>query len=181
MYLPQPAASCLRSPPDTAPLPTLAPVVFHPSAPSPVDFVHARWKFECPLSLPAPFVEWCQSRLRFGPRRRLMAACANCRIGAQLLEHAYPATARVPLAGAPGGTASLARLYGRGSSCWLFGCHCNTLSVLADLHLALLRSLTSMLWSARALSPATKSFRPACSGLSFPLQALARMLGATFA
>ena len=30
------------------------------------------------LSLPAPFVEWYQSRLRFRPR--LKAACANCRI-----------------------------------------------------------------------------------------------------
>ena len=59
--LPQPVASCLRSPPDTTPFPTLVPVVFHPSAPTPVDFVcHARWKFEYPLSLPVPFV----SRLR---------------------------------------------------------------------------------------------------------------------
>ena len=80
MYLPQPVASCLR-PPETTPLPTLALVLFHPSAPSPVDFVHARWKFEYPLRLPAPFVEWYQSKLRFVPR--LMAACANCRISAQ--------------------------------------------------------------------------------------------------
>ena len=34
------------------------PVVFHHSAPRPLAFVHARWKCEYPLSLPAPFVEW---------------------------------------------------------------------------------------------------------------------------
>ena len=31
---------------------------------SPVAFVHARCKFECPLSLPGPFVDWYMSRLR---------------------------------------------------------------------------------------------------------------------
>ena len=84
-YLPQPVASCLRSPPAGTEPPTLSRVAF-PPATSPVDFVHARWKFEYPLSLPGPFVEWYMSRLRFGPR--LMAVCAHCRISAQLLEHA---------------------------------------------------------------------------------------------
>ena len=85
-YLPQTVASCLRSPPAGTQPPTLSPVAFPPAAPSPVDFVHVRWKFEYPLSLPGPFVEWYMSRLRFGPR--LMAVCAQCRISAQLLEHA---------------------------------------------------------------------------------------------
>ena len=81
MHLPQPVASCLRSPPANTPrscqpcrqLPSLQP----PAAPSPVAFVHARWKFEHPLSLPSPFVDvdWYMSRLRFGPR--LMAVCAT--------------------------------------------------------------------------------------------------------
>ena len=53
MYLPQPVASCLRSPPEATQLPALVPVLFHPSAPSPVDFVHACWKFKYPLSLAA--------------------------------------------------------------------------------------------------------------------------------
>ena len=89
MYLPQPVASCLRSPPASTPPPVLSPVAFPPAEPSPVDFVHARWKFEYRLTPPAPFVEWYMSRLRFfGPR--LMAVCAHCRISlsAQLLEHA---------------------------------------------------------------------------------------------
>ena len=76
-YVPQPVASCLRNPPAGTQPPALSPVAFHPSAPSPVDFVHARWKFEHPLSLSGPFVKRCQSRLRFGPR--LIAACAALR------------------------------------------------------------------------------------------------------
>ena len=40
-------------------------VAFHPSAPSPADFVHARWKFEYLLNLPGPFVG-C-TKLRFRP------------------------------------------------------------------------------------------------------------------
>ena len=43
---------------------------------------------------------------------------------------------------------------------------CNTLSVRVGLHLAPRRSLTSMPWFACAPPPATKSFRPACNGLS---------------
>ena len=229
MYLPQPVASCLRSPPEGTQPPALSPVAFHPSAPSPVDFVHARLKFEYPLSLPGPFVEWYQSR-----RPRLMAACAHCRISAQLLEHAQipelraVVQVRVPLAGAPGGTAlpspATALLQAAGGLTWFCRClesstnqslpssrspcgsrktcclrraHpclvtttpmgassitsrvrsiCNTLSVQAALPLALLRSLTSMPWCACARPPATKSFRPACSGVSLPPPAPARRL-----
>ena len=110
MYLPQPVASYLRSPPAGTQPPALSAVTF-PATPSPVDFVHARWKFEYPLSLPGPFVEWYMSRLRFGPR--LMAVCAHCRISAQLLEHAQipelraVVQVRVPLAAIPGGTGRL--------------------------------------------------------------------------
>ena len=82
MYLP---ASCLRSPPPDTQLPTLAAASFPTAAPSPVAYLLARWKFEYPLSLPGPFVEWYMSRLRFGPR--LMAVCAQLRISAHLLEH----------------------------------------------------------------------------------------------
>ena len=57
MYLPQPVASCLRSPPAGTQPPALSAVAFPAAAPSPVDFVHARWKFEYPLSLPGPFVQ----------------------------------------------------------------------------------------------------------------------------
>ena len=103
MYLPQPVASCLRSPPAATQPPALVFVVFHPSAPSPLAFVHARWKCEYPLSLPAPFVEWHQSRLRASP---------DGRISSQLLEHAQipplrcVVQIRVPLAGAGGGATS---------------------------------------------------------------------------
>lgn len=45
---------------------------------------HACWKCKHPLSLPAPFIEWYQSQLLFGPR--LMATCANC--PDQFTEHA---------------------------------------------------------------------------------------------
>ena len=53
----QPVASCLRSPPADTQLRTLSPVAFPPAAPT-GDFVRARWKFECPLSLPDLFVDW---------------------------------------------------------------------------------------------------------------------------
>ena len=55
------------------------------------------------------FVEWYMARLRFGPR--LMAVCAHLRISPQLLEHTQIpelraiVQVRVPLAGAPEGTA----------------------------------------------------------------------------
>ena len=104
MHLPQPVALCLRSPPADTQLPTLSTAAFPPATPSPVDFVHARWKFGYPLSQPDPFVAWYMSRLGFGPR--LMAVCAQLRISAQLLEHAQILELRaiVLLAGAPGGT-----------------------------------------------------------------------------
>ena len=52
MYLPQPIASSLRSPPEDTKLPTLSSAAF------PAPYIHARWKFECPLTLSSSFVEW---------------------------------------------------------------------------------------------------------------------------
>ena len=109
MYLPQPIASCLRSPPEDTKLPTLSSAIFPASAPCPLHYIHARWQFRYPLTPPSPFIEWYMARLRFGPR--LMAACAQLRISSQLLEHAQIpelraiVQVRVPLAGAPEGTA----------------------------------------------------------------------------
>ena len=103
MYLPQLIASCLRSPPEDRNLPTLSSAAFPAAAPCPLHYIHARWKFEYPLTLSSSFVEWYMARLRFGPR--LMAVCAHLRISSQLLEHAQVLSCVcVPLAGAPEGT-----------------------------------------------------------------------------
>ena len=109
MYLPQPIASCLRSPPEDTKPPILSSAVFPAAAPCPLQYIHARWKFTYPFTPPSSFVEWYMARLRFGPR--LMAVCAHLRISPQLLEHTQIpelraiVQIRVPLAGAPEGTA----------------------------------------------------------------------------
>ena len=59
MFLPQPIASCLRSPPEDTKSPFLAPVTF-PAAAVPAALYSCWWKFA--------FVEWYMARLRFGPR-----------------------------------------------------------------------------------------------------------------
>ena len=61
MYLPQPIASCLRSPPEATELPTLSSAACPAAAPCPLHYIHARWKFEYPLTLPSSFVEWYSS------------------------------------------------------------------------------------------------------------------------
>ena len=86
MHLPQPVASCLRSPREDTKLSTLSSAAFPAAAPCPLHCIHARWKVEYPLPLPSPFGEWYMARLRLGPR--LMAVCAQLRISSQLLEHA---------------------------------------------------------------------------------------------
>ena len=63
-YLPQPVVLCLRSLPADTQQPALVSVVSTRWRPV-RSTSHAGWKFKCPLSLPAPFVEWFQSRLRF--------------------------------------------------------------------------------------------------------------------
>ena len=109
MYLSQPIASCLRSPPEDTKPPILSSVTFPAAAPCPLHYIHARWKHTYPLSLPSSFVEWYMARLRFGPQ--LMAVCAHLRISLQLLEHTQISELRaivqirVPLAGAPESTA----------------------------------------------------------------------------
>ena len=59
---------------------------------SPVDFVHARWKFEYPLSPPGPFV----ARLRCGPRLCAHAVRSSLSIHRSL--NGVPVQVRVPLA-----------------------------------------------------------------------------------
>ena len=81
----------------------MSPMAFSP-APSPVDIVHARWKFECPLSTPGPFVEWYMSRLRFGPR--LMAVCAECESVRSSRACTDPRTARCGPGPCPAGWSS---------------------------------------------------------------------------
>ena len=105
MYLPQPIASCLRSPPEDTKPPFLAPVTFPAAAPCPLHYIHARWKFTYPFTPPSSFLEWYMARLRYGPR--LMAVCAHLRISPQLLEHTQIpelraiVQVRLPIAGAP--------------------------------------------------------------------------------
>ena len=105
MYLPQPIASCMRSPPEDTKPPTLASAAFPAAVPCPLHYIHARWKNANPLTLPSSFVEWYMDRLRFGPR--LLAVCAHLRISPQLLEQTQIlelraiVQVRVPLAGAP--------------------------------------------------------------------------------
>ena len=109
MYLLQPIASCLRSPPEDTKPPFLAPVTFPAAAPCPLHYIHARWKFTSPFTPSSSFLEWYMARLRFGPR--LMAVCAHLRISPQLLEHTQIlepraiAQVRLPLAGALEGVA----------------------------------------------------------------------------
>ena len=85
MYLPQPVASCLRSPPAGTQPPTLSPVAFPLATPSPVDFVHVRWKFECPLSPPGPFVEWYMSWLRVCPLAQSLSRSPRATSGTKVL------------------------------------------------------------------------------------------------
>ena len=58
IFLLQPVAACVRSPPATGTLPTLAKMSVPDTKPSLCVFVHAKWKLQCPFAPSEAFRHW---------------------------------------------------------------------------------------------------------------------------